>query len=271
MNCKSFEEQMVILKCLMEGISIRGASRITGAARNTISKLIVDVGLACIQYQRQTLQNLTCKRIQADELWCVLYAKSKNVPSHMVGKAGSLWTWIAMDADTKFIPYWHLGSREAVDAGQFMNGVAGCLANRPQLTTDGYRSYPDAVENAFGPDIDYAMTIKSYDETSIPSGTKTGVYKHSVMGNPDLAHASTAFIERLNLTVRMCVRRYTRKTNAFSKKLENHRCMFALFVTYYNFIRIHQTLRVTPAMEAGISKTLWQWQDVLRLTFPDRV
>ena len=261
---------MLILKCLMEGMSIRGVSRVTGAARNTISKLIVDVGLACIQFQNKALCNLTCKRIQADELWSFIYAKHKNVPPHMVGKAGTLWTWVAIDAETKFVPFWHLGTREAVDAGQFMNGLASRLVNRTQLSTDGYRSYPDAVEEAFGPDIDYAMTVKSYDDTSIPSGVKTGIYHHRITGNPNPAHISTSYIERMNLTIRMSVRRYTRKTNAFSKKIENHANALALFFMFYNFVRVHQTLRVTPAMAAGVTEVVWDWPDVLRLAFPER-
>ena len=271
MNKSSPAKRAQVLTCLVEGNSVRATSRMTGVAVNTVVKLLGDAGRACSEYQDKAFRGLTCKRLQCDEVWSFVGAKEKNTTEETKAKGwGDCWTWTALDADTKLIPCWYVGTRDAGAAYHFMHDLAARLANRVQLTTDGHRPYLAAVSDAFGTDIDYAQLVKIYGD-----GPKTearyspaqcmGARKAHVTGKPDFAHVSTSFIERSNLSLRMGNRRFTRLTNAFSKKVENHEHMLALFFCYYNFCRIHQTLRVTPAMAAGVSSKVWELSDIVSL------
>jgi IS1 family transposase len=244
----------------------------TGVSKVTILKLLADLGPACAEYQKRTLRNLTCKRIQCDEIWQFCYAKEKNVPADKRGQFGfgDVWTWAAMDADTKLIVTWALGTRGAGTAFEFMHDLAGRLAHRVQLTTDGHRVYLNAVESAFGSDIDYAMLVKIYgydaaNDTKYSPAECIDCKQIAITGRPDPKHISTSYIERQNLTMRMGMRRFTRLTNGFSKKIENHGHAVALHYMHYNFCRVHQTLRVTPAMEAGIADHVWSIEEVVNL------
>ena len=274
MNTLERAKKILILKCLVEGMSIRSVSRITGVSRNTITKLLIDAGQACGEYQDRVFQDLNCKRIQVDEAWCFVYAKAKNVPraKSAPAEAGDVWTWVAMDADTKLVPCWRVGDRSGATAIDLMDDLRARLANRVQLTTDGHKAYLDAVEGAFGGDVDYAMLIKLYggsagkgSDTRYSPGECTGIRKTYVMGDPDSKHISTSYIERQNLTMRMSMRRFTRLTNAFSKKIENHAHAIALHYMHYNFCRLHQALKVTPAMAAGVTDELWEIGDIVDL------
>jgi IS1 family transposase len=233
-------------------------------------------GAACERYQDETLRNLKLKRIQCDELWQFIYAKAKNVPEEMKGAfgVGDVWTWVAIDADTKLVPSWAVGRRDGFTASAFIRDLADRLSTRVQLTTDGHKAYLEAVEGAFGNDVDYAMLVKMYEGDSgkhTPAERRyspaicTGAQQQKIVGNPGAAHISTSFVERQNLTVRMSIRRFTRLTNAFSKKLDNHKAAVALHYMHYNFARIHQTLRVTPAMEAGVSDHVWSIEEIVGL------
>src|ERR1035437_943863 len=258
-----------VVACICEGNSIRATVRLTGISKNTITKLLVELGDACIDYQDRTLVNLKCKRIQCDEIWQFCYAKEKNVPAEKKGQLGygDVWTWTAIDADTKLIPVWTLGNRDARTASALIEDLASRLTHRIQLTTDGHKAYLDAVEGAFGCDIDYAMLVKNYEstqeETRYSPAKCTSCERKPVMGHPDPDHISTSYIERQNLTMRMTMRRFTRLTNGFSKKVENHAYSVALYTMHYNFCRIHQTLRCTPAMEAGITNHVWTIEEML--------
>jgi IS1 family transposase len=271
MNRLTSSKRIQVISCLVEGNSIRATVRMTGVAKNTVVKLLADVGRACSIYQDKAFRNLTCKRIQCDEVWSFVGAKEKNTTEATKAQGwGDCWTWTALDADTKLIPCWYVGTRDAGAAYHFMHDLADRLANRVQLTTDGYKPYLQAVEDAFGSKIDYAMLVKIYGE-----GPKTearyspaqcmGTRIAVVNGKPESAHVSTSFVERHNLTIRMGNRRFTRLTNAFSKKVENHEHMLALFFCYYNFCRIHQSLRVTPAMQAGVSDHVWELSEMVAL------
>jgi len=273
MNRLTTEKRAQILSALVEGNSLRSVVRMTGAAMNTVLKLLADVGTACSEYQDKVLRNLPCKRIQCDEVWQFCYAKDKNVPADKRGQFGygDVWTWIALDADTKLVPCWTIGDRSSGTAYAFVRDLADRLANRIQLTTDGYRVYLNAVEDAFGADIDYAMLVKLYgndaeSETRYSPAECIGCQTVGVTGRPDPKHISTSFVERQNLTMRMSMRRFTRLTNAFSKKVENLGHAVAIHYMHYNFVRIHKTLRVTPAMEAGISDHVWSIEEILRLS-----
>lgn len=244
----------------------------TGAAKNTVVKLLCDLGRVCSDYQDKVFRNLKCKRLQADEIWSFVGAKEKNCsPERKAKGAGDVWTWTAICADTKLIPCWLIGNRDAGCAYHFMNDLAERLEHRVQLTTDGHRAYLSAVEDAFGANIDYAMLQKIYGsvnespETRYSPAVCMGARKAVISGNPDYKHISTSYAERQNLNMRMSMRRFTRLTNGFSKKLENHEHALALYFMYYNFCRIHQSLRVTPAMEAGVSDHVWSIEDVLAL------
>lgn len=268
MNRKSTKERAQILNCLVEGNSIRSTVRLTGASKNTIVKLLAEVGEACAWYQDTHLKNLPCKRVQVDEIWSFVYSKQKNVPEGMEAEAGDVWTWTAICADTKLVPSWRIGGRDAAIAHEFIADLASRMAGRIQLTSDGYRLYENAVEAAFGDNVDYAMLVKLYGDTL--EGQKryspaacVGAKKTRMIGNPDLCCVSTSFAERQNLTMRMSMRRFTRLTNAFSKKVENHAHAIALHFMNYNFCRIHKTLRVTPAMAAGVCDKLWSLEDVV--------
>jgi IS1 family transposase len=272
MNRLPKDKQTQVIKCLCEGLSIRATVRMTGVAKNTIVKLLAEVAEACSQYQDKTLRNLSCKRIQCDEIWSFCYAKDKNVPHDKRGQFGfgDVWTWTALDADTKLIVSWRVGDRDAGVARDFMDDLADRLANRVQLTTDGHRVYLDAVERAFGSQVDYAMLVKLYgavrDKEATYSPAKViSCRSVSIIGCPDAEHISTSYVERSNLTMRMSMRRFARLTNAFSKKVENHISALSLYFMFYNFCRVHQTLRVTPAMEAGIANHVWEIEEIMAL------
>ncbi|HEV8070315.1 MAG TPA: DDE-type integrase/transposase/recombinase [Planctomycetaceae bacterium] len=273
MNKLTTEERSAVVRALVEGCSIRSASRMTGVARNTVTKLLVDLGTACSDYQDRTLKNLSCKRLQLDEIWSFVYAKAKNVPAERAGEfgVGDVWTWTAIDAETKLIPSWMVGTRDGEAARAFVNDLASRLANRVQITSDGHSAYLQAIENAFGWDVDYAMLVKIYgagggqSETRYSPAVCIGCNKHRVTGNPDPKHVSTSYAERANLSMRMHMRRFTRLTNAFSKKLENHIHALSLYFQWYNFGRIHQTLRCTPAMRAGVSDHVWSIEEIVGL------
>ena len=243
-------------------------------SRNTVDKLLRDVGAACLKYQDETLRNLPCERLQCDEIWSFVYSKAKNVPADKQDEFGygDVWTWTAIDADTKLVPCWHVDTRDGRAAKLFIDDLASRLSNRVQLTTDGHLPYLNAVEDAFGADIDYAMLIKIYGTDKTPESEKryspaicAGTETRVVTGDPDMDHVSTSYVERQNLTMRMSMRRFTRLTNAFSKKVENHMHAISLHYMYYNFGRIHQTLRVSPAMEAGVTDHLWSLEDIAAL------
>ncbi|MDE0035481.1 MAG: IS1 family transposase [Deltaproteobacteria bacterium] len=275
MNTLPRHKKVLIIRCLTEGMSLRAVARIADVSRNTVAKLLVDAGAACAEYQDRTLRNLPCRRIQADEIWSFVYAKAKNVhrAKSAPPEAGDVWTWTAICADTKLVPSWRLGDRSAGTALDFMDDLKGRLANRVQLTTDGHRAYLEAVEEAFGADVDYAMLVKLYGkagdernpETRYSPSECTGTKREVIEGDPDDKHVSTSYVERQNLTMRMSMRRFTRLTNAFSKRLEYLSASVALHFMHYNFCRIHQTLRVTPAMEAGVTDRLWEISDIVDL------
>jgi IS1 family transposase len=246
-------------------------TRVTGASINTVTRLLIDAGQACSEYQDRTLRGLTCKRIQVDEIWAFCYAKQRNVAKAKAApeQAGDLWTWTAIDADTKLVPSWYVGHRDPSAAQHFIGDLALRLANRVQLTSDGHKPYLEAVEQSFGADIDYAMLVKLYGDAPSAGryspGECIGAKPYRIEGRPDPAHISTSYAERANLTMRMGMRRFTRLTNAFSKKAENHAHMVSLHMMHYNFVRIHQTLRCTPAMAAGVTTKLWEVADVVKV------
>jgi len=258
---------------LIEGNSLRSISRMADCSINTVTKLLVDVGTACAEYQDKTLRELPCKRLQADEIWNFCYCKEKNVPEEHKGELGygDVYTWIAMCADTKIVPSFMVGKRDSGYAHEFMKDLASRLANRVQLTTDGYKVYLEAVEEAFGSEIDYAMLVKVYGKATEEDQRRyspvecTEARPIPITGKPDENHISTSYIERQNLTMRMGMRRFTRLTNAFSKKIDNLYYSVALHFMYYNFGRIHKTLRVTPAMEAGVSDHVWTLEEIAEL------
>ena len=270
MNKLDREARAKILHLLCEGSSIRAVTRLTGASKNTVTKLVVEAGHACVAYQHRVLRNLTSKRIQVDEIWNFVYAKNDNVKEAKAAPAdaGDVWTWTAIDADTKLLVSWLVADRSSDAACTFMDDLKERLANRVQLTSDGHRPYLVAVDEVFAGDVDYAMLQKIYGAE--PSGEKRyspakciGAKKREVTGSPDPKHVSTSYVERQNLTMRMHMRRFTRLTNAFSKKIENHACAVALHSMYYNFVRLHQTLKVSPAMAAGVTDRLWEMTDVV--------
>lgn len=245
----------------------------TDTAKGTVLKLLVDAGRACKTYQDQTLRNLTCKRVQCDEIWSFCYAKERNVSPEMQGVFGfgDVWTFTAIDSESKLVPCWHVGRRDLENASAFMRDLESRLASRVQLTTDGHGMYFRAVEDAFGWNgVDYSMLVKIYGES--PEGQRRyspavclGAKKHRVMGQPDIKHVSTSHVERQNLTMRMSMRRFTRLTNAFSKKLENLEHAVSLHFMHYNFARLHKTLRVTPAMAAGVDPHLWTIEEMAEM------
>ncbi len=269
MNRLSRERQVQVMAALVEGVGVNATSRMTGVAKNTLLKLLADVGRACAEYQDRTLRNLNCRRMQADECWQFCYAKAKNVPADKRGRFGygDVWIWTAVDADTKLVPCFLVGNRDMVSARMFIEDLAGRLKNRIQLTTDGLKVCINAVEDAFGANIDYAILQKIYartqDETRYSPAECIACERQRIMGNPNPKHISTSYVERQNLTMRMGMRRFTRLTNAFSKKIENHAYQVALHFMHYNFCRIHSTLRVTPAMEVGVTNHVWTVEEML--------
>lgn len=272
MNKLPSDKRVQILGMMVEGMSIRAIARLTGASKNTIVKFLRDAGEACLDYQDQHLRSLPCKRVEVDEIWSFVYAKQRNISTAKAAPegAGDVWTWTAICADTKLAVSWLLGSRDADTATIFMTDLASRLVNRIQLTSDGHKAYLEAVEAAFGADVDYAMLVKRYGEA--PEGQRryspavcTGAAKELITGQPRADHISTSYAERQNLTMRMHMRRFTRLTNAFSKDAENHAHSVALNFMYYNFVRIHGTLRVTPAMAAGVTDKLWELADIVAM------
>ena len=272
MNRLSFDDRARILHMLCEGMSIRAITRLTGASKNTVAKLLIDAGKACSGYHDAKVRDVKAKRIQVHEIWSFTYAKQKNVATAKDAPegAGDTWTWTALDADSKLIVSYLVGGRDAEYAMWFMDDLRERLANRVQLTSDGHKAYLEAVEGAFGADVDYAQLVKLYGPTITAPGRYspaecTGAKKMRVTGSPNPADVSTSYVERQNLTMRMHMRRFTRLTNAFSKKVENHEHAVALHMMYYNFARIHKTLRVTPAMAAGVADRLWEIADIAKL------
>ncbi len=249
---------------------MRSISRIVDVSINTVSKILVEAGEACLILHDETVQNVKASRIQCDEIWSFCHAKQKNIASAKAAPegAGDVWTWTAIDADTKLIVSYYVGDRSGESAMCLMDDLQACLANRVQLTTDGHKAYLEAVEGTFGGDVDFAQLVKMYGPSVSPAGRYspaecTGIKKIRVEGNPDIKHVSTSYVERQNLTMRMSMRRFTRLTNAFSKKLDNHIHALALYFVFYNFTRIHKTLRMSPAMAAGITDRLWSLDDVI--------
>jgi len=269
MNKLNRTKQAQVIAALVEGNSINSTVRMTGVHKTTILKLLARIGIACADYQDRTLRNLQCTRLQCDEIWQFVYSKAKNVPEEKRGTFGygDVWTWVAIDADSKLIVSWTLGNRDAMTAKILIDDLASRLAHRVQLTTDGLKAYLEAVEGAFGCAIDYAMLVKIYgasqDEVRYSPAECIGAERKIITGNPDGAHISTSYIERQNLTMRMTMRRFTRLTNGFSKKVDNHAYAVALYTMYFNFCRVHATLRVTPAMEAGLTDHVWTIEEML--------
>ena len=262
-----------IVRCLIEGCSIRSTVRMTGASKNTIAKLLIELGACCAKFMDETMVNLPCKRLQADEIWSFVGCKQKNVTVEKVerdGIIGSVWTWTAIDAETKLIPCWLIGLRDEGCAIEFIQNLASRLANRVQLTTDGLKVYLNAVYEAFGDDIDYAILHKIYGR-DVPDASRyspaqcIGCEKKEAIGNPDAKHISTSYVERSNLSIRMSMRRFTRLTNAFSKKIEHHAASIAIYFTWYNMGRVHKTLKTTPAVAAGVADHVWSVDEMVNL------
>ena len=262
MNKLSTKERVQILHMLVEGNSLRAVARMAGVSRNTVDKLLRQAGDACLDYQDKTFQNLPCKLVECDEIWSFVYAKQKNVEDaeNAPEVAGDVWTWVSICADTKLVPCWHVGGRDADAAYSFMADLAGRLANRVQLSTDGLNLYTDAVKRSFGGDVDYAMLIKKYgganSDGKYSPAKCVGTEKVLKTGRPVKSKVSTSYVERQNLTMRMSMRRFTRLTNGFSKKVENHMAAISLHYMHYNFCRVHQTLKQTPAMAAGVADSV---------------
>jgi IS1 family transposase len=273
MNRLSIEKRAQILSMLCEGASMRAISRVADVSINTVTKLLVDAGTACAAFHDQRVRAVKTRRMQCDEIWSFCYAKVKNVghAKSPADGAGDVWTWTALDADSKLIVSWIVGSRDSYSAKSLMDDVAARLANRVQLTTDGLRAYLDGVDEAFGVRIDYAMLVKLYGpapESAVGRYSPAeciGTYRETIRGKPDQDHISTSYVERNNLTIRMSMRRFTRLTNAFSKKLDNHYHALALYFTWYNWVRIHKTTKLTPAIAAGLTDKLMDWPDIVAL------
>lgn len=275
MNKLPLEKRVQILSMLVEGSSMRSISRVCDVSINTVSKLLVDAGEACAAFQYDTVRNVKAKRVQCDEIWSFCYSKQKNVATAKAAPygAGNVWTWTAIDPESKLIISWMVGDKDAESANIFMYDLADRLANRIQLTTDGYRAYLDAVAGAFENNIDYAMLVKIYGSTTsveeperkYSSNECLGTKKHKITGNPEVKHISTSHNERHNLTMRMQMKRFARLGNAFSKKIDNHIHALSLYFVWYNFTRIHSAHKLSPAMAAGIIDTLWSMEDVANL------
>ncbi len=272
MNRLKASARTQVLNCLIEGCSIRATVRMTGVSKKTVMRLLVEVGVVCADYQNRVLRNLTSRRLQVDEMWGFNYCKARNVTSKIATKhpmAGDVWLWVALDADTKLVPAWRVGDRDLATAYDFMHDLADRLTNQVQLTTDGHRPYLEAVESAFGVDIDYAMLIKIYgsDQTEkrYSPAKCLGCAARTITGQPNPKHINTSFIERQNWSVRTAMRRYTRLSNGFSRKIENHCAAVALNYFAYNFIKIHRTVRMSPAMAAGVTDRLWEVSDLVAL------
>ena len=281
MNKLSFDDRAKVVRALVEGSSLRSTSRMTGIAYNTVLKLLVDVGKACIKFHNENVVNVHAKRVQCDEIWSFVMCKDKNVDyctKQHEQHVGDAWTWVGIDADSKLVISWLVGQRDATCANEFMCDVASRLTNRVQLTTDGFKPYLRAVENAFDDEIDFAQLIKIYgaaegtgNDRKYSAPQCIGIEKRIITGRPNEADISTSYIERQNLTMRMQMRRFTRLTNAFSKKIENHNYAIAINYAYYNWVRIHKTLRVTPAMEAGLITRPMTIDEIVRYAYADEI
>jgi len=274
MNRLPLAKRVQILGCLTEGLSMRATTRLCDVSINSVTKLLVDVGTACDLFQNETLRTLPCKRVQVDEIWSFVGMKKMNVPPMSKGNGcGDVYTWVGIDPDTKLVPSWLVGPRNVESAQVFIKDLASRLANRIQLSSDGFRAYVDAVDEAFASEIDYAMLAKIYTmtrdssraETRYSPGECCGATRTPITGRPDEQHISTSFVERQNLTMRMHMRRFTRLANGFSKKVQNHACAVALHYMFYNFAKIHKTLRVTPAMQAGVADHVWTLEEIAKL------
>jgi len=274
MNRLTTTDRVSVVRALVEGCSIRSTVRMTGIAKNTVAKLLVDMGRVCSEFQDRALRNLPCRRLQLDEIWSFVYAKARNVPAERAREfgVGDVWTWTAICADTKLVPSWHVGTRDSESAHTFCEDLASRLIGRVQLTSDGHAAYLDAVHDAFGFHVDFAQLVKMYGPSTEPAAERrytpaecVGCRKKRVMGDPDMRAVSTSFAERANLTMRMSMRRFTRLTNAFSKKLENHVAAISLHFMHYNFCRVHQTLRCTPAMRAKVADHIWSIEEIVGL------
>jgi len=275
-NVLSTTKRVQIIAALIEGMSVRATARMVDVSKDTVAKLSLELGEACIRYMDETLRELPCKRLQVDEVWGFCYSKQKNVPAAKAGQFGygDVWAFTAVDAETKLIPTFLVGSRDAGCATEFMQDLAGRLANRVQLTTDGHKMYLSAVEEGFQGAVDYAMLVKLYGKA--PEGPEVryspaeciGCERIGITGQPDPKHVSTSYVERHNLTLRMGMRRYTRLTNAHSKKLRNHTAALGLFLCFYNFCRLHQSIGCTPAMAAGVTARVWSIADLVGLLPP---
>ena len=272
MNKLPTSKRAQILHLLCEGNSLRSTSRISDCSINTVTKLLVDAGTACLAYQDAKLRRLPCKRLQLDEIWSFCYAKQRNIPADKQGQLGygDVWTWTALCADSKLMLSWLIGARDAEYAQEFLKDVAFRIKDRVQITTDGHNPYPAAINMVFGGEVDYSKLVKLYGQA--PEGQRrysppvcVGTERETISGDPDPKHISTSYVERSNLTIRMMNRRFTRLTNAFSKKLANHEHAFSLFAMHYNFARIHKTLRVTPAMEAGVADHVWSMEEIAEM------
>ena len=272
MNRLPIAKRAQIIQMLVEGSSLRAASRMADVSINTVTKLLVDMGCACADYHHRNVRNLRVQRLQADEIWSFVGAKNKNAtPEQKAEGWGDVWTWTAIDADTKLCVTYYVGDRGKLSAFNFMKDAAARILGKPQITTDSHRPYLTAVEHAFGGDADYAVLHKVFGATNEPEtryspATCIGCDMKTVSGVPDPAHVSTSYVERQNLTMRMSMRRFTRLTNAFSKKVDNHGHAVALHFMHYNFARIHKTLRITPAMAAGLSDRVWNYEDLAELS-----
>ena len=272
MNKLPTQKQVAVIAALVEGNSIRATARMTGVDKNTVMTLLVRAGKACAEYQDKAFRNLPCRVLQVDEIWSFCYAKERNVPRLLQGTMGfgDAWTFTAIDAESKLVPHWYVGKRDARNAAAFIKGLAPRLANRVQLTSDGLKAYIRAVDRAFGNNIDFSQLVKLYGPAIGPEGKYSpseciGTRVDRIKGRPREGLISTSFVERQNLTMRMSMRRFTRLTNAFSKKIENLECAIALHFMHYNFVRPHQTLKITPAMKAGIAQDFLAIEDIVNL------
>jgi IS1 family transposase len=273
MNRLSIADRASILRMLVEGNSLRSCSRLADVSLNTVTKLLVDLGLACERFHDERVRNVRVRRLQADEIWCFVGAKAKNVSAEKKLEGwGDVWTWTGLDADTKLCVSYLVGGRDGGWAKEFMQDCARRIRGRVQITTDGHRAYLEAVEDAFGADIDYAQLQKTYGAPSDAEVRRyspakcIGADMKTVSGDPDPNHVSTSYVERHNLTMRMSMRRFTRLTNGFSKKVQNHVAMVAVYAVHYNFARIHKSLRITPAMQAGLSDHVWSLEEIVMMS-----
>lgn len=275
MNKLPLEKRVQILSMLVEGSGMRSVSRVADVSINTVAKLLAQAGDACGAFHFETVRNVHAKRVQCDEIWSFCYAKAKNVETAKAAPAGAgnVWTWTALDSDSKMILSWMVGDRSAETANFFMDDLAARLADRVQLTTDGHKVYLDAVAGAFGNNVDYAMLVKLYGEDANAVGPEKkyspgeciGTRKEPKIGAPDIEHVSTSHVERMNLSMRMGMRRFTRLTNAFSKKIDQHVAALSLYFVFYNFVKTHKAHKLSPAMAAGVADRLWSVEDIVAL------